>query len=136
MTQDSSLMFSPSDCFKSDFTSTRRVSDDLSDPFTTSQPRANAGLNAAASAFQPSMPDRREAKSAAADKFGVNYLEGVIANNQERTPDELSRSGTFTHDAFKSRVLKVTCITEGSAVASIENYVKVSECLHEIDQSD
>jgi hypothetical protein len=139
---DTSLVFSPSESFKparGDFSAAARVAG-LSDPFTTSQQlsqsRPSAGLNAAASSFKPTIPDRREGKSAAADTFGVNYLANVIATNEQPAANQFSQSGMFTRDTFQSRVLKVTCLTDGSAVASIQNYVQVSGCMPNTEQSD
>lgn len=98
---------------------------DLSDPFTQSRP----GLNAAASAFQPSTVKNSAAPStkytSKVPTSGQEYVLQRLQNEIEQ-PQRLTRSGQFTVESVFGRTIKVEVRAEGDPIESIQNYLHVS----------
>lgn len=140
-TQDSSLLVSPENYkpaahgFSNASRPTNSGVGNYSDPFAPSQPKITS-LNAAASAFQPSVSkgcgDSESNMSQARptgehEQFVSNYLNNVIVENSQRAVEpQLVRSGTLTQESEVSRAIKVDCTAMGSVVEGVLSYLKAN----------
>lgn len=62
----------------------------------------------------------------AGERFGAGYLHEHLASAERVAANELTRSGVFTRESSTSRVVKVVCAAQGSAIPAVMNYLDVS----------